>query len=99
MSAYTRCGFARDIASPTLPCGRVGRPVPVRRVHVTPASVLFQIPLPGPPLVRPHVFTSICHVAAKRVLGSVGCMTTSIPPVLSLTNRTRCQVRPPSAVL
>ena len=34
-----RCGFARDMPRPTLPCGRVGSPLPESRVQVTPASV------------------------------------------------------------
>ena len=34
--------------------GLVGRPLPVSFVQVLPASVVFQMPLPGPPPLKPH---------------------------------------------
>src|SRR3974390_3155937 len=98
ISAYTRWELARVIARPILPTGRVGSPLPVRRVQVVPPSVDFQIPLPAPPLLRPQVCTSTCQNPANRIRGLLGSITRSEAPVLSLTNSTRSHVVPPSVV-
>src|SRR5512146_574483 len=98
MSAYTRFGSAPDTVTPIRPSGPAGRPLPSSRFHVLPASVDLYNPLPGPPLLRLQGVRYASHIAANSVLGLVGSKTTSMPPVLSLTNSTRCQVAPPSVV-
>src|SRR4051812_8448994 len=47
ITAYTRRGLAGEIARPVRPIGVVGRPL-VSCAHVSPPSVDFQIPPPGP---------------------------------------------------
>jgi hypothetical protein len=61
MSAYTRVGIALLIPSPTFPTVFDGSAEPVSFFQVVPPSVDFQIPLPAPPLERPHVLISICQ--------------------------------------
>src|ERR1039458_9836024 len=78
MSAYTRFGFECEIASPIFPMACPGTPFPCSRVHVMPPSRDVKMPLPFPPLSRPYVCSSSCHIAAKRICELAGCMTTSI---------------------
>src|SRR4051794_31821418 len=92
-----RVGSDLLIPRPILPTVFVGMAAPVSFAHVVPPSVDFQIPLPAPPLDRPHVLISICQNPAYRMRGLVGSMTMSDAPVESLTNSTRCHVLPPSA--
>ena len=98
MSAYTRSELALLIARPILPTGFVGSPLPVRRFQVVPPSRDVQMPLPAPPLVRPHVLISTCQKPAKRMRGLFGSITRSLAPVESFTNSTRSQFLPPSVV-
>src|SRR3954463_13132209 len=92
--------LAFDGASPsvTLPTGLVGRPWPVSFVQVTPLSREVKRPLPGPPLSRPQVLISSCHIPANRMRGFFGSMPMSEQPVFSSTNRVLVQVLPPSLV-
>src|SRR5437016_10386628 len=91
-----RLGFALLMPSPTLPTVFVGRPGPVSFFQVAPPSVDFQMPLPAPPLKRPHVWISICQNPAYRIRGLVGSITMSDAPVESFTKSTRSQLLPPS---
>jgi hypothetical protein len=59
-----RSGFDAAVAGITLPTGLAGRPRPVSFVQVAPPSRDWNSPLPGPPLSRPHVLISICHIPA-----------------------------------
>src|SRR5215208_7104570 len=93
-----RFELALLIPRPTLPTGVSGSPWPVIRVHVVPPSRLVHSPLPRPPLVRPHVWISICHVPAKSTRGLDGSITRSLTPVESFTYSTFCHVPPPSVV-
>jgi len=63
-----------------------------------PPSVDLKSPLPGPPLSRPHVWISICHMPAKSTRGFDGFIAMSEQPVFSSTKSVRCHVLPPSAV-
>lgn len=81
------------------PSGPSGRPLPERRVHVSPPSVDFQIPLPGPPPFMQQAVRTRWYVDANSVFGSVADITRSFAPVYSSTLRTCFQVRPPSVVL
>jgi len=82
--------------SPILPTVLDGIAEPVSFFHVVPPSVDFQMPLPGPPLFRPHVLISICQNPAYSMRGFVGSITMSDAPVESFTNSTRSQFLPPS---
>ena len=75
-----------------------GSPAPSSRVQLSPPSRLVQSPLSGPPLSRPQVQICICQVAAKRMRGLVGSITTSIAPEFSPEKSTRSQFSPPSTV-
>src|SRR6185295_4838129 len=86
------------MAGTTLPVMRVGRPLPVRRFHVTPPSVDLKSPLPGPPLSRPHVRISMGHMPAKMTREFDGSITMSEQPVFSSLNKTLSHVLPPSVV-
>lgn len=81
-----------------LPIGGAGRPLPRSRVHVSPPSRDMKMPLPGPPLSRPHWLTTTCHIPANSTRGLFGSITRLEAPVFSSTNRTFCQVAPPSFV-
>ena len=70
-------GLLLAMATSALPVGLVGSPFPVRRFQVDPPSVLFQIPLPGPPPVRPQVWITSCQVVAKRTRGFFRSISTS----------------------
>src|ERR1051326_1751075 len=94
-----RFGFVLLTVRLILPTGLVGSPLPVRRFHVVPPSVDFQMPLPAPPLVRPHVWISICQNVAYNTRGLVGSITSSFAPLESFTNSTFSQFLPPSIVL
>src|SRR6266851_4007591 len=52
--AYTTFGFDRETSMPMRPSNPSGSPFPCSFVHVLPASVVFQIPEPGPPPLNPH---------------------------------------------
>src|SRR3954471_9254302 len=48
-------GVERGTSRPMRPMiGLVGRPLPLIFVHVLPASVVFQMPLPAQPPLNPH---------------------------------------------
>ena len=96
--AKMRFGCDGAIANATLPTGFTGSPFPLSRIHVAPPSVDLNSPLPGPPLVRPHVWISICHNPAYSVRGLDGSIARSLQPVFSSTNSTRVHVPPPSMV-
>src|SRR4029450_13034389 len=96
MSAYTRSELARVMARPTLPHGFGGRPLPSTGFQGAPPSLERYIPLPGPPLSRPQVWISSCHIPANRTRGLLGSITRSEQPVFSSTNSVFAQVLPPS---
>ncbi len=60
--AQTRSGLVRDTATPILPIN-LGSPVS-SRVQVSPPSMVFQIPLVGPPLRTSHGVRWVLHIAA-----------------------------------
>ena len=93
-----RSEFALDMPSPIFPSVDVGRPFPWTRFQVVPPSRDIQMPLPAPPEVRPQVWISNCHVAAKRMRGLFGSMIRSEAPVLSFTKSTFSHDLPPSMV-
>ncbi len=62
MSAYTRSGSDGLTAMAILPI-LSGSPL-VSFVHVSPMSVDFQSPLPGPPLMTCHGLRPCSHIAA-----------------------------------
>src|SRR2546426_9513544 len=95
--AQTRCGFTGDTVTPIFPRFAVGRPL-VSFVHVSPPSVDLYSPPPGPVLVMFHGVRSTCHVVAYRICEFDGSIAMSAAPVLSSTNRTFCQLLPPSFV-
>ena len=97
------------MASACLPVTLPGSPFPTSRVHVAPPSVLLNSPLPGPPLLRPQVWMTICHIPAYRMRGLPGCIARSQPrgargrcrqehPASGDVHSTRVQVAPPSVV-
>ena len=98
MIAYTRLGFDRANAIVTFPIVWVGSPLPLSFFQVSPPSLDVNRPLPGPPLSRPQVFISSCHMPAKAMRGLLGSSTTSEQPVFLSTKRTLSHVLPPSAV-
>jgi hypothetical protein len=63
-----------------------------------PPSFEVKRPLPGPPLSRPQVLMSICHMPANSLRGFFGSIASSEQPVFSSTNSTRSQFLPPSVV-
>src|SRR6516165_2677187 len=87
------------MSSEMRPSEPVGRPGLERRVHVSPASVDFQMPLPGPPPFMQHALRRRWYVEAYRILALVGSITRSFAPVSSSTVRTAFHVLPPSVVL
>jgi hypothetical protein len=64
-----------------------------------PASSVRQMPLPAPPPLKPHGCRRRWYDDANRVLGLVGCITTSMKPVSLSMNFVFVQVLPPSLVL
>src|ERR1051325_11411958 len=79
--------------------GLVGSPLPANFVQVLPASTVFQMPLPGPPPLKPHGTRRRWYDAAYSVFGFDGSITTSVNPVFSSMNFVFVQVAPPSVVL
>src|ERR1700726_3458418 len=64
-SAQTRSGLTGDTVTPMRPSTPIGSPSAWEMsVHVSPPSVVFQSPLPGPPLSRRHGLRLTCHNAA-----------------------------------
>src|ERR1051325_4621656 len=53
--AYTMFGFERETSSPMRPSNPSGSPAPSSFFQVLPASIVFQIPLPGPPPLKPNL--------------------------------------------
>ncbi len=74
----------------------LGSPSPESFVQLSPPSTDFQRLLPGPPLSRLHGVRWACQNPAKSTRGFVASIARSTAPVLSSTNRTFCQVAPPS---
>ena len=68
-------------------------------VHDLPPLVLWYSPLPGPPPTKPHAVRCRSYIAAQRLFGLVGSITSSVPPVLSVTNSVLVQFFPPSVVM
>src|SRR5947209_16344237 len=68
-------------------------------VHVSPPSVLFQRPLPSPPLSMLYGVRTMRHVPAYKTEGLPGSITMSETPARLLTNKVRFHVLPPSVVL
>ncbi len=87
------------MATATLPTGLVGSPLPANLFQVAPPSCERNSPLPGPPLTRPQVCISSCHMPANSTRGFFGSIAMSEQPVFSSTNSTFVQVAPPSVVL
>ena len=75
-----------------------GRPLPSTFSHVSPASVDFQIALPGPPLLKKYGPRTRSQLVAHRMSGFCGCMSMSTKPASSETKLIRSQVSPPSFV-
>src|SRR6187401_2052594 len=67
--AYTLFGLARETDTPILPTS-LGSPS-IILFHVSPASLDFQIALPGPPLSTFHGYLLCCQVAAYKIRGLV----------------------------
>src|SRR6187402_2031893 len=88
----------RYTSRPIRPSGPSGSP-PFSRVHVSPPSVDFQMPLPGPPPFMQQAFRTRWNVEANKMRGSVADITRSFAPVHSSTFSTVFQERPPSVVL
>src|SRR5262245_39096498 len=76
-----------------------GNPLPETRLQVSPPSVDFHSPLPGPPPFMQHAVRRRWYVAAKILRGSPGDVDRSVAPVSSSTLSTCFHVRPPSVVL
>src|SRR2546423_959420 len=99
MLAYTRRGFAGEIATPILPSGFFGMPaLKVISRQVSPPSVVFHRPLRPPPELMPHGMRWNFHIDANRMRGFVGSIVRSIAPVESLRKRIFSQLFPPSLV-
>ncbi len=79
--------------------GLSGSPLPVSLVQVLAPSVVFQIPLPGPPPLKPQGCRRRWYDAANSTFGLVGCITNSVKPVSLSMNLVFVQVLPPSVVL
>src|SRR5512138_253909 len=96
---YMIFGFEAASAIPILPFGVSGNPPPFTSFHVSPASVLFQSPLPGPPLCRKYGPLSRSQLDAQSVRLSVGSIARSTKPARLLMNFTWRHVVPPSVLL
>src|SRR4051812_9190967 len=80
-----------------MPLGRPG--LRVISVHVSPALVLLNKPLPGPPLDIVYSSRNASHIAAKMIFGFFGSIEMSIAAVLLSRNSVRFHVLPPSVLL
>src|SRR5215218_5232690 len=76
-----------------------GKPPPLISAQVSPASVLFQRPLPGPPLFRKWGPRTRSQLDAHSTLLSLGSIARSTKPALLLMNLTSRHVVPPSILL
>src|SRR5690242_5140287 len=92
-----RLGFALETAMLALPTSSLGRPL-VTLFQVSPPSVERLMPPSRAPEMIVHGLRSPRHMAANTTFGLPGWNSTSTAPVLSETNRTFCQVLPPSFV-
>ena len=95
--AQTRSGFAGDTATDVFPI-IFGSPFD-RRVQVSPASAVFQIPEPGPPERTRHGSRWWSHIAAYSTRGLVTSMLNSLGPVSESTKNIFFHDFPPSVVL
>ena len=91
-------GLRRYTSSAMRPSGPSGTP-PLSLVHVSPPSVDFQMPLPGPPPFMQHAVRRRWYVDAYSDLAVRRAITRSLAPVSSSTLSTCFQVLPPSVVL
>src|SRR5688572_12504409 len=92
-----RCELAPETDRPMSPQTPEGRPgLRVISVHVSPPSVVLNIPEPAPPDTSIHGRRCACHSPAYSTFGLLGSITRSTTPVESLRKRTRCHVVPPS---
>src|ERR1700682_3412803 len=92
--------FGLDLLTsrPILPTSTFGKPS-VSFVHVSPPSMLFHSPLPGPPPTYVYGRRSRWNDAAYITFGFDGSKMTSVNPVCVSMFLTFFQVRPPSVVL
>src|SRR6185369_7237502 len=97
--AYIIFGFERETSRPMRPRSPSGRPPPSSFFQVLPASIVFQIPLPGPPPLKPKLVRRRWYEAAYRILLSDESIARSVKPVFSSMNLTLFHVFPPSVVL
>src|SRR5688572_12965292 len=97
MIAYTRLELAPDTVmpmSPQIPCGNPG--LRVISDHVSPPSVVLNMPEPAPPETSCHGRRCACQKPAYRTFGLLGSITRSTMPVESLRKRIFSHVVPPS---
>src|SRR5437867_12968222 len=80
--------------SPQMPAGNPG--LRVISVHVSPPSVVLNIPEPAPPEFSVHGLRYTCQNPAYSTFGLLGSIVSSTTPVESLRNSTFCHVLPPS---
>src|SRR5687768_4193049 len=98
--AYTFSGLEGATATPTMPHTPFGNPfLDVMFVQVSPPSVLFQSPLPSPPLSRLYGVRISRQVPAYITSGLPYSIDSSLAPVWLFTYKTRRQFFPPSVVL
>src|SRR5260221_5761278 len=88
-----------DHASEERPQVVVGKAPPEICDHVSPPSLLWYAPEPGPPLLRKYGPRCRSQNEAMRWLGFDGSIATSTAPARGLMNLTRRHVAPPSVVL
>jgi hypothetical protein len=98
-SMYTMLGLLTDQASDARPQVVAGSGPPAIWVHVSPASVLWYAPEPGPPLLRKYGPRRRSQNVAIRWLGFEGSIARSTAPARSLKKLTSSQVAQPSVVL
>src|ERR1039457_6014257 len=100
ISAHIRDDLAGDTAMPTFPQKPFGSPgLAVSSFHVSPPSVDFKIPPPGPPELSDQGVRYAFQNAAYSTFGSLASSARSEIPVWSSRYRTFRHVRPPSVVL
>src|SRR5207247_7553505 len=82
INAYTMFDVSRYTSRAMRPSDPVGSP-PASFVHVSPPSVDFQIPLPGPPPFMQQAVRRRWYSEANRIFGSECDITRSFAPVSS----------------
>ena len=89
----------RDRDADLADVARSGRPLPLQpRPRRRRRRATTKMPLPGPPLSRPQVWISICHMPAKRMRGFVGIHHEVGAAGVLVDEQHASQVLPPSVV-